>query len=71
MHTKFQSENQKGIDCLGDLAIDEKINWILRCGLVDWIHLAQDRSSYGILWTTATATTGEFISYILCKICWT
>jgi hypothetical protein len=53
MHITFWSENPKGKGHSEDLSVDGKIlEWILgkiAWGSVDWMHLAQDRDSGGLL----------------------
>jgi hypothetical protein len=54
MHTKFWSENVKGKDHSEDVGADRRIilKWILEKydkEVVDWAHLAQDKTSGGLL----------------------
>jgi len=55
MHTKFWSENLKGIDHMEDLGIDGNIRMnLMEKGWegVDWMHLAQDRGQQQALVNT-------------------
>jgi hypothetical protein len=45
----FIRENRKGIDLLGDLEVDGRME--LERESINWIHLAQTRRSVGILLT--------------------
>jgi hypothetical protein len=51
MHTKFVSENLKVKSHLEDQAVDGKIilNYIQSTIVMNWIHLAKDRSTSGLL----------------------
>jgi hypothetical protein len=54
MHTKFWSENQKGIDLSEDLVVDGRIMDRREIGWdgVDWINLDQNRAQWRIVVNT-------------------
>jgi hypothetical protein len=71
MHTKFWSENVQGTENSEDLGVDEKIKLVdlreIVWGVVDWMHLAEDRvvcvlfSKHGIEPSDSTEV-GEFLN---------